>query len=268
MIPASATSRGMCADRRKEKVRDTALGRGAYAKDRVLRCDRLELTEPCAPVDGEVGARAACHLEVAPQDRRSLAGLDFLEEHRLAPSVAQHRPSAGGPHVRDPVGAFAEHRDEIPLAIEVCDDNHVQWTDTLGVRGYGAASTTAAPLGVATASEIVRRRPGRIAGCAGPIASSGARCLTAAPPRIGVVLADTPSGAATMLSGCESRIGSPNGAQDRGCSRGRGAWLLVGLPVIAARIWWSVAAAIIIFVVAVTIYVTAAVRYTHRPHQH
>jgi membrane protein YdbS with pleckstrin-like domain len=43
--------------------------------------------------------------------------------------------------------------------------------------------------------------------------------------------------------------------------RAAGAWLLVGLPVIAARIWWSVAAAIVIFVVAVTTYVAAAVRY-------
>jgi hypothetical protein len=50
-------------------------------------------------------------------------------------------------------------------------------------------------------------------------------------------------------------------------TRAVGAWLLIGLPVIAARIWWSVAAAIAIFVVAVTFYVTAAVRYT-RHHQH
>ena len=103
--------------------RTPALGRGTHAKDRVLRCDRLELAERCPPVDGEVCARAACHLEVSPQDRRALAGLDFLEENRLAPSVSQYRPSAGGPHVGDPVGAFTEHRDEIPLAIEVCDDN-------------------------------------------------------------------------------------------------------------------------------------------------
>jgi hypothetical protein len=51
-------------------------------------------------------------------------------------------------------------------------------------------------------------------------------------------------------------------------TRAVGAWLLVGLPVIAARIWWSVTAAITIFVVAVTVYVTAAVRYVHRHHQH
>jgi hypothetical protein len=50
-------------------------------------------------------------------------------------------------------------------------------------------------------------------------------------------------------------------------TRAVGAWLLVGLPVIAARIWWSVAAAIAVFVVAVTIYVTAAVRYVHRGRQ-
>lgn len=46
--------------------------------------------------------------------------------------------------------------------------------------------------------------------------------------------------------------------------RAAGAWLLVGLPVIAARLWWSVAAAIVIFVVAVTLYVTAALRYVQR----
>jgi hypothetical protein len=40
-----------------------------------------------------------------------------------------------------------------------------------------------------------------------------------------------------------------------------GAWLLVGLPVIAARIWWSPAAAIVVFVVAVTLYVAGATRY-------
>jgi hypothetical protein len=46
-----------------------------------------------------------------------------------------------------------------------------------------------------------------------------------------------------------------------------GAWLLVGLPVIAARIWWSPAAAIAVFVVAVTIYVAAMTRHVrrHRP---
>jgi hypothetical protein len=43
-----------------------------------------------------------------------------------------------------------------------------------------------------------------------------------------------------------------------------GAWLLVGLPVIAARIWWSVAAAIAIFVVTVTMYVAGAHRYMRR----
>ena len=43
-----------------------------------------------------------------------------------------------------------------------------------------------------------------------------------------------------------------------------GAWLLVGLPVIAARIWWSAAAAIAVFVVTVTMYVGAVARYLHR----
>ena len=47
-------------------------------------------------------------------------------------------------------------------------------------------------------------------------------------------------------------------------TRAVGAWLFVGLPVIAARIWWSVAAAVTVFVVTVTMYVAAAVRYMHR----
>jgi hypothetical protein len=45
------------------------------------------------------------------------------------------------------------------------------------------------------------------------------------------------------------------------------AWLLVGVPVIAARIWWSVAAAAAVFVVTLTMYVAAAVRYMHRHRQ-
>jgi len=40
--------------------------------------------------------------------------------------------------------------------------------------------------------------------------------------------------------------------------------VLVGLPVIAARIWWSVAAALTVFVVTVRVYVAAAVRYMHQ----
>ena len=47
-------------------------------------------------------------------------------------------------------------------------------------------------------------------------------------------------------------------------TRAVGARLLVGSPVIAARIWWSVATAATVFVVTVTMYVAAAVRYMHR----
>jgi hypothetical protein len=46
--------------------------------------------------------------------------------------------------------------------------------------------------------------------------------------------------------------------------RAVGAWLLVGLPVIAARIWLSAAAAIAVFVLAVMMYVAATTRYMHR----
>jgi hypothetical protein len=50
-------------------------------------------------------------------------------------------------------------------------------------------------------------------------------------------------------------------------TRAVGAWLVVGLPVIAARLWWTVAGAIVVFVVAVTIYVAAANRYMRRYRQ-
>lgn len=43
-----------------------------------------------------------------------------------------------------------------------------------------------------------------------------------------------------------------------------GAWVIVGLPVIAARIWWSAPAAIGVFVVTLTAYVTFAHRYVRR----
>jgi hypothetical protein len=47
-------------------------------------------------------------------------------------------------------------------------------------------------------------------------------------------------------------------------TRAAGAWLLVGLPVIAARIWWSPTGAIGVFAVTVTVYVAAARRYMHQ----
>jgi hypothetical protein len=47
-------------------------------------------------------------------------------------------------------------------------------------------------------------------------------------------------------------------------TRAAGAWVLVGLPLIAARISSSVAATIAVLVVTLTMYVAAAVRYTHR----
>ena len=69
---------------RREELRDPALGGWTHAKDGVSRCDRLELAERC-PGRREVCAGATCHLEVAPEDWRPLARLDFLQEHGLAP---------------------------------------------------------------------------------------------------------------------------------------------------------------------------------------
>jgi membrane protein implicated in regulation of membrane protease activity len=47
-----------------------------------------------------------------------------------------------------------------------------------------------------------------------------------------------------------------------------GAWLLVGLPVIAARLWWSVPAALAVFAVTVTVYVATARRFMRRHRRH
>jgi hypothetical protein len=43
-----------------------------------------------------------------------------------------------------------------------------------------------------------------------------------------------------------------------------GGWLFVGLPVVAARVWWSPAAAIAVFLVTLALYVAVAVRFGHR----
>ena len=47
-------------------------------------------------------------------------------------------------------------------------------------------------------------------------------------------------------------------------TRAAGAWLLVGLPVIAARLWWSPTGAIGVFAVTVTLYVAGARRYVRQ----
>jgi hypothetical protein len=43
-----------------------------------------------------------------------------------------------------------------------------------------------------------------------------------------------------------------------------GAWLLVGLPLIAARIWWSVPAAMVVFLITLAMYLTATIHYLRR----
>jgi hypothetical protein len=46
--------------------------------------------------------------------------------------------------------------------------------------------------------------------------------------------------------------------------RGVGGWVFVGLPVIAARVWWSPVAAIVVFVLCLGLYVAFALRYMCR----
>jgi hypothetical protein len=48
---------------------------------------------------------------------------------------------------------------------------------------------------------------------------------------------------------------------------GSGAWVLIGLPVTAARLWWSVPAALVIAIVGIAAYVSAARGYMRRHRQ-
>ena len=50
-------------------------------------------------------------------------------------------------------------------------------------------------------------------------------------------------------------------------ARASGAWLLIGVPVVAARVWWSVTAALVIAVVGIAAYVTAVRGYMRRHRQ-
>jgi len=50
-------------------------------------------------------------------------------------------------------------------------------------------------------------------------------------------------------------------------ARASGAWVLIGLPVIAARLWWSVPAALVIAILGIAEYVMAARGYMRRHRQ-
>ena len=50
-------------------------------------------------------------------------------------------------------------------------------------------------------------------------------------------------------------------------ARAFGAWVLIGLPVIAARLWWSVPAALVIAILGIAEYVMAARGYMRRHRQ-
>jgi len=47
-------------------------------------------------------------------------------------------------------------------------------------------------------------------------------------------------------------------------TRGAVAWVLITPAVAAAKIWWSGTAAVVVFIVGVTIYVVVAVRFRRR----
>ena len=53
-------------------------------------CDRGELLQGGAAVDRDVGTRSGRELQVAAQDGRPALDGDLLEQHRLAPAVAEH----------------------------------------------------------------------------------------------------------------------------------------------------------------------------------
>jgi hypothetical protein len=51
-------------------------------------------------------------------------------------------------------------------------------------------------------------------------------------------------------------------------TRGAVAWVLITPLIAAAKIWWSATAALVVFVVAVSVYIAIAARYTRRHSAH
>ena len=84
-----------------------------------------------------VRPRAGGAPQVRLQDRRAQGHRYVFEADGLPPAVNQHGMAAGGAHVSHPVHTLAEHRHQVPLAI---DDGHDHR------ERHGSSRTTAAHL--------------------------------------------------------------------------------------------------------------------------
>jgi hypothetical protein len=96
---------------------------GSNPEDRIAHGDLLELGERRVLAHWEVRPRTGRELEVALQDRRTLARRHLDQADRLAVAVVQDGLAACGLHVGDPAGACPEHRHEIAAALVVGDDD-------------------------------------------------------------------------------------------------------------------------------------------------
>ncbi len=85
----------------------------------------MELGDRGSTVDGDEGACRRGDPKVSLQDRTAGGGLDLLEPNVLPATVAKDHLPAGGAHVRHPVRAFSEHRDQEPFASVIHDDERV-----------------------------------------------------------------------------------------------------------------------------------------------
>jgi hypothetical protein len=87
-------------------------------EDGVVRGDLLERLDRLEPVDGDVRPASRHRLDVPPDHRRPRLHWHLEEPDRTRPASPQGGATSCGTHVPDPI-AFAEHRDEVPLALEV-----------------------------------------------------------------------------------------------------------------------------------------------------
>jgi hypothetical protein len=111
------------------------------AEDGNVRRNALELPQRRAAIDGNVRSASRGDFQVATQYRRTLVYGDLLELHHLLPAMPQHPPSIVGPNVADPVGPFAEHRHQVPIAVEVSDHDGSVTTRPLRRPATSSAAT-------------------------------------------------------------------------------------------------------------------------------
>ena len=157
--------------------------RGCGTPGSPRRSARTQPAGPCGPPGCAAGRRARPAGSGAGSGRAG-GGLDFLRVRALAAAMTQHRPAARGSEVAYPVHVGAEHRDQVPLAVDVGDRD---WNEMTRPLCCPVISSAAARPGAIPAAERDRRgavlQPGETnsGDCLGT-ATAGSRRTASWPP--------------------------------------------------------------------------------------